>query len=163
MKSLSQQERDRIQSMLSNEETYELGMIGDFIGHRERERIEQSVADAMKAEGHGVSLKPGVANLYGAEFGRMLHEKLLDLSIGLANQVIWKNEDRLRKVICVDFQYCKRRNQPSFADASTLAAAIGDSILASWTQVPLPVPSISVYLVKYNVLERLCECPKDDK
>jgi hypothetical protein len=120
--------------------------------------MDDQVVNEMAAEGKELNREPGVANLFGGEWGRRSRERFFDYAVSELREQIRPLESQLRETICVNFEYCKKREQPRFADGWTLAAGIADSMLAWWTQFPVPVTSISVYLVKYRVVEQLCDC-----
>jgi hypothetical protein len=60
-----------------------------------------------------------------------------------------------RKLLCEQYSYCTKRQD---MDGVMLAATIADTLFVSTTNIPIPVASIAVYLVKKKILDELCGC-----
>jgi hypothetical protein len=60
-----------------------------------------------------------------------------------------------RKLLCEQYSYCTKRQD---MDGVTLAATIADTLFVTATNIPIPVASIAVYLVKKKILDELCGC-----
>jgi hypothetical protein len=63
---------------------------------------------------------------------------------------------RLRVLVCKEWNYCEKRVQ--LGEGVDLAIAIGDCLTAAATQIPFPIASTAVYLVKNRILDKLCNC-----
>ncbi len=60
-----------------------------------------------------------------------------------------------RRLLCEQYSYCVKRQD---MDGINLAATIADALLVSATNIPIPLASIAVYLVRKKVLDELCGC-----
>ena len=65
----------------------------------------------------------------------------------------------IQEAVCFPLDYCARRRAGTFErEGLQLAIAVADALVTIATQIPLPVTSVSVYLVKTQLLDRMCEC-----
>lgn len=65
--------------------------------------------------------------------------------------------EMVRVQICDSWSYCKKR-QALQAEGFQLAVTVADALLSMGVGLPLPVTAISVYLVKRQLLDKLCGC-----
>jgi len=80
-------------------------------------------------------------------------ESLLDR----AQQYIVDNRDSLYQKVCVEWDYCTKRNDPELADNLTLVAWLIDLITTILLRSPLVVATVAVILVKKG-LATFCGC-----
>ena len=59
--------------------------------------------------------------------------------------------------ICVKWQYCEKRKVIA-GDGFNLAVAIVDGLISMGIQCPVPLTAAVVYLVRNQMLDRLCGC-----
>lgn len=68
-----------------------------------------------------------------------------------------KNKDELTNTICKKLNYCEKRKLLD-KEGWKVAIAVFDSLIASATQIPIPILLFSVYLTKYKILDVICKC-----
>lgn len=77
----------------------------------------------------------------------------------LLKGAIKEYRSQTHSAVCVEFKYCEKRKQQEFREAGhTLAIAIADCLQTAAPGIPLPVTWLSVYLLKTQMLDRLCKC-----
>ncbi|MEK8017791.1 MAG: hypothetical protein VSS75_013040 [Candidatus Parabeggiatoa sp.] len=73
----------------------------------------------------------------------------------------WFNnqKDKLKK-LCVDYDYCQKRQQ---SQQSSLIAFVADGVSIILGSMPVNVVSLATILVAGKFLDRLCDCPKNEE
>ncbi len=72
---------------------------------------------------------------------------------------IYQNKEEIKQKICVDLMYCNKEADGEFEkEGWRVAIAIIDSLIVSATQAPIPIATLGVYIVKKQLLQKLCEC-----
>lgn len=66
-------------------------------------------------------------------------------------------QEPLRQRLCVEWDYCARRQSSDFGDTLTLTAAVADMLVTVLGGIP---PGTVATLVVKNGLSRLCDCPR---
>lgn len=67
-----------------------------------------------------------------------------------------QGREEIRRIVCDEWKYCKKRQETS--EGKDLAVAVGDCLAAAASQIPLPIASLSVFLVRNKILDKLCDC-----
>lgn len=73
-------------------------------------------------------------------------------------QFITENQESLYQKICIEWNYCHKRNDPDFSDNVALATWIADLITSLLLHSPIVVTTVAVILVKKG-LSNFCDCP----
>lgn len=84
-----------------------------------------------------------------AEFGRYLGTEVCHAPIS-------PYMDELRRVICVEWNWASRRNDPVLADPERCTEAVLEALIQANVQVPFPLPLVASFLVKSG-LDVLCD------
>ncbi|RKZ51810.1 MAG: hypothetical protein DRR16_07275 [Candidatus Parabeggiatoa sp. nov. 3] len=73
----------------------------------------------------------------------------------------WFNnqKDKLKK-LCVDYDYCQKRQQ---SQQSSLIAVVADGVSIILGSMPVNVAALATILVAGKFLDRLCDCPKNEE
>jgi len=96
-----------------------------------------------------------LAQLGEAVQPRGVGEKLSDL-VGRGRATLDRIRGDLQRIVCVEWDFCSKRSDPSLNDDISLATAICDLISAACGI--LPVTTVAVLLVKRGLTE-FCDCP----
>ena len=70
---------------------------------------------------------------------------------------VMRYSDPIRQTLCIEWDYCEKRLAFS-GEGFQLTLAVADALLALVTLIPIPVTSLSVYLVRRGVLDKICRC-----
>lgn len=117
--------------------------------------IEEEVRREMQREGKGIPR--GAAGLFGIEFAKRLRRK----HVAEFERLVARYAKEIEEAVCVKFAYCDKRRKGDFeTEGWTVATGVADALLTHATGFPLPVTTVSVYLVKRRVLDLWCECDK---
>jgi hypothetical protein len=120
---------------------------------REYAAIEAGIRTAMQSEGKVLDERPGVANLWGGEFADRVREAL---KVELAGRMT-AMKATIVTAACPNF--CKlKRDGTLDSEGWTVAIAIADALASVATGIPLPLTTISVYIVKSRMLNVWCDC-----
>lgn len=115
--------------------------------------IERQVTAEMAQEGKHFT--PDTASIWGGERARRELERLL----AEIRRYLHERYEMIHHAICVDFEYCRRKKENEFqSDHFTLVIAVADALLPAVTGVPLPITTITVYALRYGVLDNWCAC-----
>lgn len=153
MNKLSEQQAQRIKEIFSSDE--EWAIINDLVSAEERSVISEGIKDGLRREGVPIDYEPGQEGIWGGRVAMDIKSYLA----ATAKKRIEKYRAQICAAVCVQFQYCKRRREKQFeTEGVMLALAVADSILTALTSFPLPVTSVSVYLVKTRLLDQWCQC-----
>jgi hypothetical protein len=154
MSALSQEQDRRIREIFTNENV-DWAIINDLIPRDEQESIRQSALNDMRREGLPVDYPPGEAGLWGGRSAMEIKNRL----VFAVNGILEKYREQIHQAICKDFAYCKRRREKQFeTEGVLLCIGVADALLTAITSFPLPVTSVSVYLVKNKILDKWCGC-----
>jgi hypothetical protein len=154
MSALSQEQIGRIKQIFHNLDP-DWAIINDLVPQDEEQEISEAMLADMRKRGLPVDYPPGTAGLWGGLSAMEIKNYL----VSVAAQRITRHRDQIYKVVCKDFGYCKRRREKKFeSEGVTLAIGVADALLTAITSFPLPVASVSVYLVKNKILDQWCGC-----
>jgi hypothetical protein len=154
---LSSEQISTIRTLMQSEYDLKWELV-QFIPYERRHQLDDEVAEEMKAEGKEIAGRKlgdkdfGVANLWGGEFARRSLDRMMWEVPVYLSELIETYKGHIHDALCVTFRYCQRRDDPEFSDRVTLATAVGVALFPAWTGIPIPITTISVYLVKYDVL-----------
>ncbi|MFY9622415.1 MAG: hypothetical protein WAM70_16540 [Pyrinomonadaceae bacterium] len=70
---------------------------------------------------------------------------------------VMRYSDPIRQRLCIEWDYCEKRSAFR-GEGFQLTLAVADALLAFVTLIPIPVTSLSVYLVRRGVLDKICQC-----
>jgi hypothetical protein len=153
MNTLSEEQAQRIKEIFSSDE--EWAIINDLVSPEERSVISEGVKDGLRRHGAPIDYGPSEEGIWGGRVAMDIKRYLADT----AKKRLEQYRAQICGAVCVQFQYCKRRREKQFeTEGVMLALAVADSILAVLTPFPLPVTSVSVYLVKTRLLDQWCQC-----
>lgn len=87
----------------------------------------------------------------GKEMAEWVHKKIL----GFVNDNIFL----LKSIICDDLDYCETI-KPKVLDKEgwKVALSVSDSLASYAIGIPIPIGHLSVYLLRYHVLDKVCSC-----
>ena len=74
-----------------------------------------------------------------------------------AEASVMRYSDPIRQRLCVEWNYCEKR-LAFRGEGFQLALSVADALLALVTLIPIPVTSLSVYLVRRGLLDKICRC-----
>lgn len=89
---------------------------------------------------------------------RLQPESILSL-IERGQQYVASNREILRQKICIEWDYCSKRDNAELSDNVTLIAWLADALTTVLLHSPLVVATVAVILVKKG-LTSFCECSK---
>lgn len=116
--------------------------------------VDEAVRSELEFEGKPAP-PPYSAGLFGLEYMRRLRAALIRRFEG----ELYRHQSAIYKAVCVDFRYCDRRRKAEFeSEGYSVALGVADALLTAGTGIPLPVTTVSVYLVKKMLLDRWCGC-----
>lgn len=110
-----------------------------------------SDVDASRKDVLGLFALQGIKGAEGLDFG-----KLNQAQAKVLFKLVWrKSVKRLRREICVKFDYCKKRSQ--YKDETNTAIAVG-GVVSSALSLPIGISFIlALYLTKKG-LDKFCKC-----
>lgn len=143
-------------NMIAEVERYwgydEKDLVMSFVSTDRKRSIAEEVHD--RAVGRYPGLGFPIPDDDGVSAARIIESGIHATGTQIASEV----SERVKNYLCVEFRYCEKREILSH-DGVSLAAAVADSLLALGG-IPVPVTSFSVYMVKYQILDRLCKCTR---
>ena len=72
---------------------------------------------------------------------------------------VWRKlESTLRQRVCVEWNWCERRQDARFDDPANIALALASIVLPDATRWQIPAALIAVILIKRG-LDAFCSCP----
>lgn len=87
----------------------------------------------------------------GKELAEWVHNKIL----GFVND----NLSLMKSVICNDLDYCNSLKKKILdKEGWKVAISVSDSLTAYATGIPIPIGHLSVYLIRYHLLDKICAC-----
>lgn len=94
-------------------------------------------------------------SIYGGEYATE-YLKLLRQEI---ESLIISEIELLKFAICEKYRYCEKRKSGVFQNEDySLAFGVADALMTHLTSFPLPIASVSAYLVKKGLLDGWCKC-----
>jgi hypothetical protein len=119
-----------------------------------RKRVEANVKRLMYEQERKI-IEDDVMNLWGAEFFNLVREQL----VSHFRAKVATFHDIIHKAVCIDFGYCDRRRKSDLGlEEYALVLAVADALATAKTGIPLPITTVSVYLVKRQILDKWCCC-----
>jgi hypothetical protein len=127
MSALSEAQTQRINQIFANLDI-EWAVINDLIPRDEQEAIKQGILDDMRRRDIAVDYPLGQEGLWEGLSAMEIKNYLLFV----VNQTLEKHREQIRKVICEDFGYCKRRRQKQFEQEGVLLCiGVADALLTA--------------------------------
>jgi hypothetical protein len=118
----------------------------------------QSVAGALEWQEQQI-VEAMAASLYASELEKGIAQAPWDLKekIKRIQDFMEEMQAELKRIVCREFNYCRRRNEPSLSEHVALGVAIADELFKAMAPSPIPIFLISVYLIRRG-LDDFCEC-----
>jgi hypothetical protein len=73
----------------------------------------------------------------------------------------FNNQKEKLKQLCVDYDYCQKRQQHT--QPSSLIALVSDGVSIILGSTPVNLAALATILVAGKFLDRLCDCPKKEE
>jgi hypothetical protein len=135
-----------------NEDAFYEKAINDFLSPSEKSQIIRDVVSEKEIEFRGDPFESKKDDLE-------IRKRLKFLSLKKIDRIISENREKLYQIICVQFEYCEKKKSGKLnSDGLSLSINIVDGILMFFSGIPIPLSSLIYYLVKNNLLEKLCRC-----
>lgn len=148
---LTLRERERVRNLSDNDDALR-NHIWSRVPHDIINQYQREVTIAM--EGEGKTLRRGAANRFGGE-----HALRVAVMIESWVRAQLERFDSAMQELCVRVDYCAKRRSKTFEeDGYAVAIAVGDGLLQIFTQLPLPIVILSVYIIKRGILDEICRC-----
>ncbi len=136
-----------------------------FISNEER-RYAESIATSYVSQQSGMSIEEAEKifkglrperSMWGGKYAKQYKEVCLNY---VASR-LEKYRSEIYKVVCADFDYCNKRKLKKFlSEEYQLGIAIAEALLVATTQLPFPIATTTIYLVKHKILDKWCNCNK---
>ena len=122
--------------------------------------MERGVSTEQMKDDLGIPTNENMLSGHRASiYGGKKAEYYFELCMSKVKTTLESNKTMICDVVCVEFNYCEKRNSKEFQNEEyQLALGIAEALLVIASQIPFPIVATTAYLLKSKVFDKWCSC-----